>query len=93
MMSMENQIDMKKTAQKTRGKGFWALTALCVSLGVVAVVVVATHWGHVWSQWPFLLLLACPLMHLFMHHGHGAHDTSRIAPPTGTDPTSSDEKV
>lgn len=22
---------------------------------------------------PFLLLLACPLMHLFMHHGHGGH--------------------
>ena len=22
---------------------------------------------------PFLLLLACPLMHLFMHHGHSAH--------------------
>ncbi|OYY06271.1 MAG: hypothetical protein B7Y67_19150 [Polynucleobacter sp. 35-46-11] len=20
---------------------------------------------------PFLLLLACPLMHMFMHHGHG----------------------
>ncbi len=20
---------------------------------------------------PYLLLLACPLMHLFMHHGHG----------------------
>jgi hypothetical protein len=22
---------------------------------------------------PFLLFLACPLMHLFMHHGHGGH--------------------
>ena len=22
---------------------------------------------------PFLLLLACPLMHLFMHRGHGDH--------------------
>jgi hypothetical protein len=20
---------------------------------------------------PWLLILACPLMHLFMHHGHG----------------------
>jgi hypothetical protein len=23
-------------------------------------------------EWlPYLILLACPLMHLFMHHGHG----------------------
>ncbi len=23
------------------------------------------------SNWPWLLVLACPLMHLFMRHGHG----------------------
>ena len=27
------------------------------------------HWNHVAGSWPYLLLLACPLMHLF--HGHG----------------------
>ena len=26
---------------------------------------------HVLGVLPFLLLLACPLMHVFMHHGHG----------------------
>nr|WP_157264277.1 DUF2933 domain-containing protein [Azohydromonas aeria] len=33
------------------------------------------HWGHVAGLWPYLLLLACPLMHLFGHgsHGHGHH--------------------
>jgi Protein of unknown function (DUF2933) len=29
------------------------------------------HWGHVAGYWPYLLLLACPVMHLF--HGHGGH--------------------
>ncbi|MBN0091486.1 DUF2933 domain-containing protein, partial [Pseudomonas aeruginosa] len=31
---------------------------------------------HVAGYLPFLLLAACPLMHLFMHrgHGHGGHD-------------------
>jgi hypothetical protein len=29
------------------------------------------HWGHVVGYWPYLLLLACPVMHLF--HGHGNH--------------------
>ncbi|MEO7716464.1 MAG: hypothetical protein ABIY70_09685 [Capsulimonas sp.] len=42
-MNMENQIDMRKTVQTKRGKGFWALTALCVSLGIVAAVLAATH--------------------------------------------------
>jgi hypothetical protein len=34
------------------------------------------HWRHALGflgYAPFLLFLACPLMHLFMHHGHG-HD-------------------
>ena len=33
------------------------------------------HWGHVAGLWPYLLLLGCPLMHLFGHggHGHGGH--------------------
>ena len=29
------------------------------------------HWAHVAGSWPYLLLLACPVMHLF--HGHGGH--------------------
>ncbi len=36
------------------------------------------HRAHVLGALPFLLLLACPLMHLFMHHGehggYGKHD-------------------
>jgi hypothetical protein len=31
------------------------------------------HRAHVLGALPYLLLLACPLMHLFMHHGHGKH--------------------
>ena len=32
------------------------------------------HWGHVAGYWPYLLLLACPVMHLFHHHGgHRGH--------------------
>ena len=29
------------------------------------------HWSHIAGYWPYLLLLACPLLHLF--HGHGGH--------------------
>ena len=34
------------------------------------------HRAHLLGALPYLLLLACPLMHLFMHggHGHGGGD-------------------
>ena len=48
---------------------------LTVALLMVALIVVfyllREHWGHVAGLWPYLLLLACPLMHLF--HGPGGH--------------------
>lgn len=32
------------------------------------------HWSHIAGYWPYLFLLACPLMHLFHgHRGHGSH--------------------
>lgn len=31
------------------------------------------HRAHVLGALIWLPLLACPLMHLFMHHGHGGH--------------------
>ena len=41
---------------------------------VVAFFVLREHYEHVLGLLPYLLLLACPLMHLLMpHHGHGGH--------------------
>ena len=37
---------------------------------------ITEHRGHLSELLyyvPFLLLLACPLMHVFMHRGHGGH--------------------
>ena len=31
------------------------------------------HRAHLLGALVFLPLLLCPLMHLFMHHGHGGH--------------------
>jgi hypothetical protein len=31
------------------------------------------HQAHILGVLPYLLLLACPFMHLFMHHGRGHH--------------------
>ena len=42
-------------------------------LAVGAFYVIAEHGAHLLSAWPLLILLLCPLMHIFMHGGHGGH--------------------
>ena len=37
--------------------------------GVGAALLVIDHWAHVLGVLPYLVLLACPLMHL-LHRGH-----------------------
>jgi hypothetical protein len=45
--------------------------------------VLREHWGHALGTLPYLLILACPLMHLFMHRGHRHRDGgSSTAPDT-----------
>ena len=52
----------------------WALLAFA-SIG--AFFLLAEHRAHVVPWLPWLILAACPLMHLFMHGGHGAHRSRR----------------
>ena len=47
-----------------------------ISLAAIALFfVLREHWGHMLGLVPYLILLACPLMHLFHHHGghHSGH--------------------
>lgn len=54
---------------------------LLVLLAVGGAFVVAEHWTHALPYLPWLLILACPLMHLFMHRGHGGHGGHRKGNP------------
>lgn len=36
---------------------------------IAAFFVLREHWGHIAGSLPYLLLLACPVMHLFHRHG------------------------
>jgi Protein of unknown function (DUF2933) len=49
---------------------------LCGFLLVGGFYLLTEHTAHVFGALPFLLILACPLMHPFMHHGHGGHGSS-----------------
>ena len=60
---------------------FWRSPAgltLLVAIAVGGFLLVTEHRAHVLGILPYAFLLACPLMHVFMHHGHhhGGHGHS-----------------
>lgn len=65
---MEMPDQQQHHAQSSRSK--WVLAGFLV---VAAYFLWMEHRAHVIEFLPYLLLLACPLMHLFHHHGHGEH--------------------
>lgn len=44
-------------------------------LAIAALLLFSEHRAHALGLLPYALLLACPLMHLFLHRGHGGHHT------------------
>ncbi|MFG1288948.1 MULTISPECIES: DUF2933 domain-containing protein [Xanthobacter] len=51
----------------------WVLIAFLVIGGFFLVTEHRAHLIPYLGYLPFLLILACPLMHVFMHGGHGGH--------------------
>jgi hypothetical protein len=49
----------------------WGLVAT-LAVAALGAYLLWTHTGHVLAAAPYLLLLACPLLHLFGHR-HGQH--------------------
>lgn len=63
---------------------FWRSPAgltLCVALFLAGFYLFTEHTAHVFGALPYVLVLACPLMHVFMHRGHhGGHSNSSRRP-------------
>ncbi len=51
----------------------YSRTVFIAFAAIAAVLIAYEHRLHLLGLLPWLFLLACPLMHLFMHHGHGHH--------------------
>lgn len=51
-------------------KGF----AACGLILAVSYFLFMEHRQHLAEWFPFLIILLCPLMHIFMHSGHGGHE-------------------
>ena len=46
---------------------------LIAFLGIAAFFLFTEHRAHLFGILPYLLLLACPLLHWLMHGGYGGH--------------------
>ena len=65
-------------SKETKSRTKWVFIGFLV---IAAYFLITEHRAHLFgwlsSYWIWLLLLACPLMHLFMHGGHGSHGSHR----------------
>lgn len=52
-------------------KGTWIVVSVIGAVGLVFLF--TNHTSHVLITLPYLILLACPLLHVFMHRGHDDH--------------------
>lgn len=57
------------------GRTRWVLAGF---LAIALFFLLTEHRAHLFGFLPYLLLLACPLMHLF--HGHGQHGHGASGP-------------
>ncbi len=67
------------TGEPDTRQSFWRSPAglgFAVLLAVAGFYLLTEHRAHLFGVLPFLLLLACPLMHVFMHHGRHGHGPS-----------------
>jgi Protein of unknown function (DUF2933) len=75
-------MDPNDNQEPRRGisRSTWVLIGF---LAVAAYFLFSEHRAHFIYYLPFVLLAACPLMHLFHGHGgHGRHSTKRDDQPT-----------
>lgn len=71
-MNHEHELQ-KNSSSNVQFKTKWALIAF---LAIAVYFLIMEHQAHLSGllyYLPFLLLLACPLLHIFMHSGHGGH--------------------
>lgn len=65
---MEHSHQDSQTSPRSSSRPAWILLAF---LAIGGFFLLTEHRAHLFGILPFLLVLACPLMHLF--HGHGNH--------------------
>ncbi len=74
---------------RPRGTDWRAPLVFIGFAAIAAYFLLSEHRLHALSLAPWILiLLACPLMHLFMHGGHGGHGSGSARPDADPDDSS-----
>ena len=58
-------------------RSFWSTPTGWAALGLIGAAsyfLLVEHRHHFFEYLPFLILLLCPSMHVFMHGSHGKHE-------------------
>ena len=57
--------------EHVKQSGFnWYKVGRWGAIGIIGYFLITEHRAHMIQFLPFALLLACPFMHMFMHHGY-----------------------
>ena len=56
-----------------KSKAKWVFIGFAAIAAYFLITEHKAHLSGLLNYWPFLLLAACPLLHMFMHGGHGRH--------------------
>lgn len=84
---MASQYDDRHPPARSGGGSARAKWVFIAFLALAAVLLFTEHRAHLLGFLPWLILLACPLMHLFMHGGHGGHGGGHEGHDQRTRPT------
>lgn len=68
MESMRSNEHQEARSGPSGSRAKWVFIAFAA---IAAFFLFTEHQAHLFGILPFLLLLACPLMHFFHHRGHG----------------------
>lgn len=70
---MHHDSQHETSTDSRKGKpvnwSFWIV--FCGFTAFAALLLIGEHRNHLLGALPYLILLACPFLHLFMHRGHG----------------------
>jgi hypothetical protein len=73
---MMEGTNMNSHEHVPNGLARWKVVA-CGFLAVATFLLFTEHRAHVLGALPYLVLLLCPVMHIFMHSRHGEHEPRR----------------
>ena len=77
---------MDESVTPPKGLAHRRMKQVLVLFAIIAgFFLVLEHGAHAIPYLPWLFLLACPFMHIFMHHGHAGHNHGGGDAPHGRD--------